>query len=355
MKRKLIKNMTSVFLSVFVTLFITAMLLILVGRNPVEVFYMMFNDVFASGYGLGQALFKATPLIFCSTGLAICFHASLFNIGAEGQLNAGTFAIAVSAVTFSFLPAWLLLPVSLLAGFVVSGIFGLIPAYIKIKKGVSEVITTIMLNFIIMATINYLLINFFAVKATVRTEKISGSLMLPKFSDYSVYFQGSSLNLSFVVALLFAVLVFYIIYKTKFGYQIRSAGFNPVASKYLGININKTIVLAFVIGSGITSLVGLNYVMGYKGYYEYGFSSNVGFTAIAVALLAKNNPLGIIFSALLFGILDYGGLAVNTIVPKEIMFVVQAIVILSIISIDKIVESFFENNMLKIGNSHGNT
>lgn len=355
MKRKMIKNISSVFLSVLVTLFITAVLLIVVGRNPVEVFSMMFYDVFASGYGLGQALFKATPLIFCSTGLAICFHASLFNIGAEGQLNAGAFAIAVSSVVFSFLPAWLLLPVSLLAGFIVSGIFGLIPAYIKIKKGVSEVITTIMLNFIVMAIINYLLINFFAVKATVRTEKISDSLMLPKFSDYSDYFRGSSLNLSFVIAILFAILVFYVIYKTKFGYQIRSVGFNSVASKYLGINVNKTTVLAFVIGAGITSLVGLNYVMGYKGYYEYGFSSNVGFTAIAVALLAKNNPIGIIFSALLFGVLDYGGLAVNTIVPKEIMFVVQAIVILSIISIDKIVELFFENKMLKIGNNLGNT
>jgi simple sugar transport system permease protein len=355
MKSKLIQNIISVFLSVMTTLFITSVLLIFIGRNPADVFSVMLYDVFGSGYGLGQALFKATPLIFCSTGLAICFHASLFNIGAEGQLNAGAFAIAISLVVFSYMPAWLLFPVSLIIGFVMSGIIGLIPAYIKIKKGVSEVITTIMMNFIIMAVINYLLINFFAVKSTVRTEKISDSVMLPKLSDYSDYFQGSSLNFSFIIAIILALAAFYLIYKTKYGYQIRSVGFNPVASKYFGINVNKVTLLAFAIGAGMTSLAGLNYIIGYKGYYEYGFSGNVGFTAIAVSLLAKNNPVGIIFSALLFGVLDYGGLAVNTIVPKEIMFVVQAIVILSIISIDKIVKYYFENKMLKIGNNLGNS
>jgi len=347
LKESLLKNIIIILLSLIATFLITAAFLLFIGKNPFEVFSVMFHDVFANGYGLGQALFKATPLIFCSTGLAVCFHASLFNIGAEGQLNAGSFAIAVSAVTLSYLPLWILLPVSLLIGFAVSGIFGLIPAYIKIKKGVSEVITTIMLNFIVMALINYLLINFFAVKATVRTEKISESIMLPKLSDYSAYFQGSSLNISFLIAVLFAVLIFILIYKTRIGYKLRAVGFNQNSSKYLGINVNKIIIFSFIFGAGITSFVGLNYIMGYKGYYEFGFSNNLGFTAIAVALLARNNPLGIIFSSILFGVLDYGGLAVNTIVPKEIMLVVQAIVILSIISIDKVVNNYFDNQKEK--------
>ena len=301
----------------------------------------MFGEVFGSGYGLGQTLFKATPLIICGCGLAICFHASIFNIGAEGQLNAGSFVISLVAFYFSNLPFILLLPLCLLSGFIVSGIFGLIPAIIKIKKGVSEVITTIMLNFVILALVNYLLIDFFAVKSTVRTEKILESFMIPKFSEYFQMFQGSSLNLTFVFALLLALFTYYLIYKTTFGYKLRAVGFNETASKYMGIKNNKIILLAFFIGSGITSFVGINFIMGYKGYYELGFSNNLGFTAIAVALLAKNNPIGVIFSALLFGILDYGGLAVNNIVPKEIMFVIQGIVILSILSVDKLVERYY--------------
>jgi simple sugar transport system permease protein len=166
--------------------------------------------------------------------------------------------------------------------------------------------------------------------------------MIPKFAEFSDLFQGSSVNLTFFVAIILAVLVYIFIYKTKFGYELRAVGFNETASKYIGLKNNKIIILAFFFGAGITSLVGLNFIMGYKGYYELGFTNNLGFTAIAVSLLAKNNPIGIIFAALLFGILDYGGLAINQQVPKEIMFVVQALIILSIISIDKIVEYYYK-------------
>lgn len=340
MNKKLKLNIISVSLSVALTFLITIILLFILGKNPFLVLGTIFSEVFGSGYGLGQTLFKATPLIICGCGLAICFHASLFNIGAEGQLNAGSFAISLVAFYFSNSPFVLLFPLCLITGFVVSGIFGIIPALIKIKKGVSEVITTIMMNFVILALVNYLLIDFFAVKSTVRTEKIPESAMIPKLSEYTDFFQGSSINLTFFFALLLALLTYYFIYKTSFGYKLRAVGFNDTASKYIGLKNNKIILIAFILGSGITSFVGINFILGYKGYYELGFSNNLGFTAIAVALLAKNNPIGIIFTALLFGILDYGGLAVNTIVPKEIMFVVQGVVILSILSVDKLVEKY---------------
>ncbi|HEY5122421.1 MAG TPA: ABC transporter permease [Ignavibacteria bacterium] len=336
------KNILSISLSVFATLFITTLLLLIIGKNPIEIFGLIFQDVFASGYGIGQTLLKATPLIICGCGLAICFHASLFNIGAEGQLNAGSFAMAIIALKMSGLPIYIVLPVSIIFGFIVSGLVGLIPAIIKIKKGVSEVITTIMLNFIVLGIVNYLLLDFFAVKSTMRTEKLADNLLIPKLSEYFELFQGSSLNFTFFIAIILAVAVYILIYKTKFGYKLRAVGFNDTASKYIGIKNNKIILLAFFLGAGITSLVGLNFIMGYKGYFELGFSNNLGFTAIAVTLLAKNNPIGIIFSALLFGILDYGGLTVNQQVPKEIMFVVQALIILSIISIDKIVDNYYK-------------
>ncbi len=334
-------NIVSISLSLLVTIIITGVLILVIGKNPFVVFGNMFNDVFLSGYGIGQTLFKATPLIICGCGLAFCFHASLFNIGAEGQLNAGAFTMALVAVNMNYLPPFLQIIFCIVVSFGVSSLFGFIPAVIKIKKDVSEVITTIMMNFIVMALINYLLVDIFAVKSTMRTEKIADNLMLAKLSSFIPAFQGSSVNLCLLIALALAFISYIVIYKTKFGYEIRAVGFNPSASKYIGLSPNKIIILTFMIGAGITSLVGLNFIMGYKGFYEYGFSNNVGFTAIAVALLAKNNPIGVIFSALLFGILDVGGLAVNEMVPKEIVMVIEGVIILSILSINRIVDKKF--------------
>lgn len=346
MKSKTKINLLSVSLSFLVTFVIIFALLLLIDKNPFEVFSLILSEVFASGYGIGQTLFKATPLIICGCGLAVCFHASLFNIGAEGQLNAGSFTIALVAVYAGDLSFPVMLILCLVSGFIVSGVVGLIPAYIKIKKDVSEVISTIMLNFIILALVNYFLVDFFAVKSTMRTEKIADGNMLFKLSDIFPFFQGSSLNASFFIALLLAVITYILIYKTQFGYKLRAVGFNETASKYIGIKTNKIILASFFTGAGITSLAGINYILGYKGFYEFGFSNNVGFTAIAVALLAKNNPIGIIFSALLFAILDYGGLSVNQLVPKEIMLVVQGIIILSILGVDRIVNNYFEKRGL---------
>ncbi len=351
MSKKTKINFISISLSLISTLVIVFILLLVLNKDPFEIFSLIFSEVFASGYGIGQTLFKATPLIICGCGLAICFHASLFNIGAEGQLNAGSFIIAIVALKFSELPFPLLILLCIVCGFIVSGVFGLIPAYIKIKKDVSEVITTIMLNFIIFALVNYFLVDYFAVKSTMHTEKISEKIMLFKLSDMLPFFQGSSLNASFFIAILIAIICYILIYKTSFGYKLRAVGFNETASKYIGLKSNKIILIAFFTGAGLTSLAGINFVFGYKGFYEMGFSNNVGFTAIAVALLAKNNPIGIIFSSLLFAILDYGGLSINQLVPKELMLVVQGVIILSILAIDRIVNIYFskQSSVEKIG------
>ncbi len=341
MSKKLKANILSISISLIATLVVLFIFLYAVGRDPYFVMETMFLEVFGTGYGIGQALFKATPLIIVGCGLAFCFQASIFNIGAEGQLNLGVFGMSIIAFIFDDSLGVFVFPLAIIVGFALSASWGFIPAYVKIKRGVSEVITTIMLNFISLALINYLLVEFLAVKSTVRTEKILEHVSIPQLSDYFEAFQGSSVNLTFFFAILLAVATYFIFYKTRFGYKLRAVGLNPKASKYLGINSDKMTVISFMIGAGITSLVGLNFVFGYKGYYEYGFSNNIGFTAIAVTLLAKNNPIGIIFTSLLFGVMDYGGLAVNTIVPKEIMLVFQALVILSILSFDRLVKIYY--------------
>jgi len=341
LSRKVKANIISITVSLLVTILLTSLLLTVIGRNPIQIYSMLAGEVFGTGYGFGQALFKATPLIICGCGLALCFQASLFNIGAEGQLNVGAFVMSVIAYTFDDYLGLMVMPAAIAGGFAASALWGLIPAYLKIKRGVSEVITTIMMNFIALALVNYLLIEFLAVKSTVRTEKIMEVAFIPKLSEYSSLFQGSSSNVTFFFAILLAILMYYVFYRTRFGYEIRSVGLNPVASRYLGVKTNRVILWSFLIGAGLTSFVGINFIFGYKGYYEFGFSNNLGFTSIAVTLLAKNNPIGIIFTALLFGVLDYGGLAVNTAVPKEIMLVFQALVILSILAVDKTVKIYY--------------
>jgi general nucleoside transport system permease protein len=339
--RKFKANIISIAISLLMTILLTSILLLAIGKNPLTVYSMLLSEVFGTGYGLGQAIFKATPLIICGCGLALCFQASLFNIGAEGQLNVGAFVMSIVAYTFDDYLGIGVMPFAIISGFVVAALWGLIPAFLKIKRGISEVITTIMMNFIALALVNYFLIDFIAVKSTVRTEKILDNVFIPKLSEYIGSFQGSSANLTFLFAILLAFFLYFMLYKTRFGYEIRAVGLNPTASRYLGIKTNKIIMWSFLLGAGITSLVGINFIFGYKGYYEFGFSNNLGFTSIAVTLLAKNNPIGIIFTAFLFGVLDYGGLAVNTIVPKEIMLVFQALVILSILAVDKIVKIYY--------------
>ncbi|HEX2788384.1 MAG TPA: ABC transporter permease [Ignavibacteria bacterium] len=341
MNKELKINTISISLSLIITLVIITLFLFTLSKNPFEIYSVMLGEVFGSFYGFGQMLFKATPLIIIGCGLAICFHASLFNIGAEGQLNAGSFVTAIVLVALSDLPFILAFIISVACGFLVSGLFGLIPAIIKIKKGVNEVITTIMMNFIILYLVNYFLMNFFTVPATQRTIKIPESFMLPQASDLISAFQGSALNITFIFAILLALIIYFIIYKTRFGYNIRAVGFNEIASAYIGLKPARITLLSFFIGAGVISLAGINFVMGYKGYYEFGYTNNIGFTAIAVALLARNHPIGIIFSALLFAFLDFGGLAVNQIIPKEVILVIEALVILSIISVNKLTENYF--------------
>ncbi|CAN5655055.1 ABC transporter permease [soil metagenome] len=335
-------NLISISISLLLTFVITSLLILVIGKSPVEVFGKLFTESFSSGYGLGQVLFKATPLIITACGLAFCFHASIFNIGAEGQINAGSFIMALVAAKLSFLPVIISLPLCIIAGFITGGLVGYIPAIIKIKKGVSEVITTIMLNFIILALVNYFLLNLVAVKSTMRTEKLPDEMMFFKFSNWFEFFHGSSLNLAFIFSLIIAVASYFVIYRTKFGYDLRAVGFNQTASNYIGLKPDSIIIKVFFLGAGIAALAGMNFILGYKGFYEYNFTNNLGFTAIAVALLAKNNPLGIILSSILFGMLDYGGLAINELIPKEIMFVVQGLVILCILSVNSIVAKKFE-------------
>ncbi|HMQ99457.1 MAG TPA: ABC transporter permease [Ignavibacteria bacterium] len=323
-------------ISIILSLVIGGLLIALIGQNPIEVYIKLFSETLGNTYGIGQVLFKATPLVLTGLSVAFAFRAGLFNIGAEGQLTIGAFASAWTGFTFVSLPWILLIPLCVIAGFLAGALWAGIAGYLKARFGSHEVINTIMLNFIALAVVSYLVNNVYMVPATIHTPEISPNAVLLRFDLITGLFKGSPFNLSFVIALAACCLMYYMIQKTPFGYRIKTLGYNANAAEYAGMNIKKLTVYAMAIAGGFAGLGGLNFVNGYKHYFELGFSENAGYVGIAVALIARNNPFAIVLVAVFFGILEYGGLTVNTLVPKEIVTILQGIIILLIIMFTKL-------------------
>jgi len=336
--KKYLQSAIGPVIAIIFSLIIGAIFIAVIGKNPVEVYIRLFSGTLGNSYGIGQVLFKATPLILTGLSVAFAFKAGLFNIGAEGQLLMGAFATAWVGFTFITLPAIILLPLSILAGILGGAFWGGIAGYLKARFGSHEVINTIMLNFIAAALVSYFVNEVFNIQATVHTPEISPAAKIARFDSFLNLFKGSPFNLSFLIAII-ACAVFYLIFKkTTLGYEITTLGLNKFAAKYARMNVKRLTFLSMFISGGFAGLVGTNYVSGYKHYFELGFSEGAGYIGIAVALIAKNNPVGIILVSIFFGILEYGGLTVNTIVPKELVTILQAIVILIVIIISKILE-----------------
>jgi len=308
-----------------------------VGKNPLAIYGAMASGVFGNAYGIGQVLFRATPLIFTGLAVALGFRAGLFNIGAEGQLIVGAFVAGIVGHACGTLPAIVALPLTLLAGMAGAALWALPPALLKAKVGAHEVINTIMMNFIAAALVQYF--GHFAFEhATVHTAEIGAGARIPRFEVFVAALQGSPVNLSLVLALVAAVVVGWLLWRTRFGYELRAVGLSPAAAEYAGIDVKRTWIVVFCLSGALAGLVGANFVQGYKGYFENGFSGGVGFLGIAVALLGRNHPIGVVLASLFFAALSYGGLVINTEVPKELVEILQAIVILFAITLHVVIE-----------------
>jgi simple sugar transport system permease protein len=325
-------------IAIIISLLIGALIISLIGKNPVEVYSLLFTGTLGNSYGIGQVLFKATPLIFTGLSVAFAFKAGLFNIGAEGQMIIGGFASAWAGFTFYYLPWFVLIPVTILFAFLGGAFWAFIAGYLKAKYGSHEVINTIMLNFIAAALVSYLINDLFNVPATIHSPEVSGHSYLARFDSFTSLFKGSPFNITFILALICCIIFFVFINKTSSGYRIRALGLNRHAAEYAKMNVKKIIVLTMCLSGGIAGLASTNFIFGYKHYYELGFTDGAGYIGIAVALIARNNPFAVILVAFFFGILEYGGLTINTIVPKELVNILQAVLILLVITIVKIID-----------------
>lgn len=278
-----------------------------------------FNPIF-------ESLVISTPFIFAGLAVALGFQTGLFNIGAEGQLFIGATTATVVAYSFAGLPPIIHLPLALLAGFIGGGFWGMIPGWLKAKTGAHEVINTIMMNFIAIQLLNWLLRGPIQDPASQNpiSPLIEESARLPKFFEQPIRF-----HLGFFLSLVFAWLVWWFLYKTKWGFALRMVGANPNAARYAGVNIVSATVIAMSLSGALAGLAGANEILGVNYRLTSSFSAGIGFDAIALALLGKNHPVGVVFAALLFGTLKSGAtrMQVAAGIPVDIIAVVQALVL----------------------------
>jgi len=300
------------------------------GQNPGTVYRLLLEGTWGNAYGFGQVLYKTTTLTFTGLAVALGLRAGLFNIGAESQLAAGGFmAGMVGLILPAGMPALLTLPVYIVAAALGGGIVGGVPGVLKAKFGAHEVITTIMLNFIVLALLNYFVAAHLKVEGTLHTEEI-GAGALPRLSEYVGAFHGSAANVVLFLAIAAAVIAWWYLFRTRSGFELRAVGLQPEAAEYGGVKVSAVWLRAMALSGAVAGIGGLNFVLGYKHYYEDAFASGSGFLGIAVAIVGRNHPVGVLLAALVFATMSQGGLAVNAVVPKQIVDVLQAVVIIAV-------------------------
>jgi len=319
--------------SLLSALAVSSLIIALAGRDPLMIFQKMVHATLGTPYGIGQVIFRMTTLVLVALAVAIPFHLRLFNIGTEGQLLMGAFAAAMTGTILpASLPSLVAVTLCTLSAMAAGACWALLAGVLKVRFGVNEVIATIMLNFIAQGITGYLLTWHFAIPSTVHTARIMDNAIIPTFGSLTGWLANSPANLSTLLMAVVALLFWLLIFRSRFGYEMRAAGLQPEAARYGGINAEMHIFTAMSLGGAAAGLGAANIVLGYKHYYESGMTSGIGFTGIAVALLAGAHPLWILLSAFFFGCLEYGGLTVNAWIPKDIFMIIEALTILLVIS-----------------------
>jgi simple sugar transport system permease protein len=286
----------------------------LVGQHPAEVITVLIKGAFGSARGLSYTMYYATTFILTGLAVAVAYHGGLFNIGGEGQAIMGGLGVGLVALWWSsVLPMWIMLPVMVLAGALFGMAWAAVPAYLQAYRGSHVVITTIMFNFIASSVLVYLLVNHLRPPGTMSVESkaFADSARLPGMHQalgwLGVEWPASPLNISFFLALLACLAVYLFLWRTRYGYRLRAVGSSPSAAEYAGISSRHQVMVSMCIAGALAGLVGMNEIAGVSGRLLLEYVSGAGFTGIAVALMGRNHPVGIIMASVLFGALFQGG------------------------------------------------
>ncbi len=325
-------------LNLFVALFATAIVILLLGENPIDALRVMMLGALVFDGGLGFTLYYTTNLIFTGLCVAVAFQALQFNIGGEGQAVMGGLGVGLLLLLVQDkVPLLILFPFAVLAAGVFGGIWGLIPGYLYAKRGSHIVITTIMFNFIAFAILQYLLVKVLIEPGQMspQSEAFADRTNLPFLHEIlaALGFEvtRTPLNISLFLALGAAVLIWLLIWRTPWGYEVRTLGKSERAAVYAGIRPQRLIMQVMFVSGALAGLLGINAVMGDAHRLLIGFATNYGFAGIGVALMGRNHPIGIVLSALLFGILIQGGSELDfefKLITRDIVGVIQGLIIL---------------------------
>ena len=342
MKAATLNKFLSIFLlpvlNILTAFIFTTLLFLVIGIDPWEAAKILVNGAFGYEEGIGYTLYYTTNFIFTGLAVAVAFHAGLFNIGGEGQAYIGGLGVGLIALGLgSFLPGWLLLPLAILAAAVFGAAWAAIPAYLQAYRGSHIVITTIMFNFLAASLMVYLLVNVFAepgqmVPASRAFAEGAGLWTWQEvMAFFGVEFSASPLNVSLILALLCCLAVWLFLWKTRWGYELRTVGANPEAAIYAGINPKRIVMLAMLISGALAGFVAVNELLGVQHRLLLGFNTGYGFAGIAVALMGRNHPIGVMLAALLFGALYQGGAELAFEIPsvtRDVVVVIQGLIIL---------------------------
>ncbi len=339
--------------AIIIGLLISAMMILFLKQSPITVFSTALGRIFSDKYTLGEVLVKATPLVFTSLAFAFTYKANLFNIGAQGQFYAGCIsAVSISLALGGKVPTALLIVIVLVASFLSGALVGALIGIAKAKFGANEFLVSMMSTYVVQAVMDFLLRTVLReTKAEyIQTDPIVREAFLPGIVP------GTRIHLGTLIAILSAIAIWVLLYKTSLGFRIRAVGRNSDASEHSGINSKLIFVVAFLISGGLAGMAGLTEINGVQHMLLQNFNSSIGSFGIGIAILANGHPIGIIFSSILFGFLNVIGTTMGRIpglnIPASIIDLIQGIVMTSVIISYFIRESVGrrrEKRMLKSG------
>lgn len=323
-------QVSMVLLAIIVALLISGGLIISAGANVGKAFAGLYGGASGSSSAFIETLVKATPLILTGLAATIAFRGKIMNIGAEGQLLAGAMTGYWAIVNLTWLPPEIYFFVILLAAFIGGAICGLIPGLLKAILKVDETIVTVMMNYVVLYILSYLLSGPWQAPG----EYYKFSAPIPESAQYGVLFSNTRLHNGFIVAVVAAIVVFWLLQRTRLGYEIRAIGLNSTAAKFKGVNVSRIIIIVMMLSGGIAGLGGIGEVIGIQHRLRMDLSSGSGFTGIIVAMLAGLNPLAVIVVAIFMGGLINGSnrMQILSNVPTALVYAMQAIVLLCLLS-----------------------
>ncbi len=318
--------------AIIMAMIVSAGLLSLQGVNPMKAFEALLSGSLGSLHSMSNTLVRASPLILSGLGVTLAMQVGLFNIGGEGQIYLGAIGATMAALLIPVpLPAWLHITIALAAGFLGGMIWGVVPAVLKAFRGVSEVVTTMMLNTVAIAFTSWMV--HYPQPLGEENAFFPMSPIIPQSAQLPILIQGTSFHLGVFLGPILCVVMLYVVHFTGFGFRTRIVGANPEAARYAGVDVRRQMLLLLIVGAGLSGLAGAIEIMGLKLRLFDVFVGGVGYEALALGLISGGNPLGVIVGGLFFGGLKAGAakMQVLTGVPTQMVLVIEALCVIFVV------------------------